>query len=523
MTTARELRIGDTFAATCPGCSPAEPVPHVIRKVSARRGKVAADVICTRKSCFRSAVGYADADGALTVTWLDYPPGAKPVPIKIEPVPVLVHDHDWADKLTPGADLTRAERPALLDRIADLLQKKRYTRKRALEAALAELFPEYAAVNLSARGDVRLAFPEVSGLVKELRLAGRIHFGMHNGHHWFGRGKTVKATADQSFRRAWQVLDDHRLCAGPVHVSLVFHLPVGDPAALDHFFQAVFPAAEFPTPFRTVLLECSYRDRKRMTAAFNLNAAACRVAVAPHRLTVRTSLLEKGFALSVVKLLLMGCVLAREVCHTAKMGHAVLTLKGRPVFPATVLVHNQLPHSSALWKSRFNNLHRSFHGFPAAAQAADGTASSRVLLSNGTRGPVEFPPAVVTAHLERFRLEFLREYVDWLGGVDEYVPPSVLRLYAPHGPEADALVNALTATYEERLKKAQLERQRSEQRVKGFVARANFWQSLIVLLFAIAAATDVKPLTWAMAGLSLLFVGYLFWETMWQKKLKPAG
>jgi hypothetical protein len=523
VTTPRPICVGDTFAATCPGCSPAVPVPHVIRKVSDRRGKVAADVLCTRRSCFRSSIGHADADGLLTVTWLDYPPGAKPVPVKIEAVPVLVHDREWAAKLTPDAELTRKNRPAILDRIADLLQKKRYTRKRALETALAELFPEYAAVNLSARGDVRLAFPDVSGLMKELRLAGRVHFGVTHGHHWFGRGKTVKATADQSFRKAWQVLDAHRLCAGPVHVTLAFHLPVGDPAALDHFFQAVFPVAEFATPFRTVLLECTHRDRKRKEATFNLNAAGCRVSVAPHRLTIRTHLLEKGFALSVVKLLLMGCVIAREVCHTAKMGHAVLSLKGRPVFPATVLAHNQLPHSSGLWKTEFNNLHRSFHGFPAADQAADCTVSSRVLLSNCTRGPAEFPAELVTAHLARFRLEFLREYVDWLGGVDEYVPPSVLRLYAPQGPEADALVQSLTATYEERLKKAQLERQRGEQRVKGFVARANFWQSLIVLLFAIAAATDVKPLTWAMAGLSLLFVVYLFWETVWQKKLKTEG
>jgi hypothetical protein len=30
----------------------------------------------------------------------------------------------------------------------------------------------------------------------------------------------------------------------------------------------------------------------------------------------------------------------------------------------------------------------------------------------------------------------------------------------------------------------------------------------------------VKPLTWALAGLSLVFAGYLFWATVWQKKLK---
>lgn len=518
--TTRTLRVGDTFLATCPGCSPAVPVPHVVRAVADRRGKTAADVLCGRRGCFRPSVGFVADDGGFTVTWLDHKPDAKPELLKVEPVPVLLHDRGWAAKLAPAAVLTRGRRAAMLDQIAAALQKKRFTAKRQLEAALAEMFPEFAAVTLSARGDIRLAFPEVSGLLKELRLTGRIRFGLSRGHHWFGRGKVVRTTADDSFRQAWTTLDAHRLAAGPVRVSLEFFLPVADAGDLDHFVQAVYPLAEVDTPFRPVRLACGHRDRKRGVLTFKVNAAECTLTLAPHRMTVRTGLLEKGFAASVVKLLLMANVIAREVCHTAHVGHAVLSLNGRPVFPATVLVHNQLPHSDVLWKTEFNNLHRAFHGFPARADGGDWSESGRVLLAHATAGPVEFPPEVVAAHLERFRLEFLREYVDWLGGVDEYVPPSVLRRYAPTGAEADALVQGLTDTYAERLKKAELSRQRHEQRVKGFVARANFWQSLIVLLFSIAAVTEVKPLTWALAGLSLLFAGYLFWATVWQKKLK---
>lgn len=519
-TTTREIRVGDTFLATCPGCSPAVPVTHVVRALSNRKGKQTADVLCGRRGCFRPSVGYVADDGTFTVTWLDYKPNDKPDLLKVEPVSVLLHASGWAEKFTPPAVLTRTRRKQMLDQIAALLQKKRFTRKRQLEGELATMFPEFAAVNLSARGDIRLAFPEVSGLLKELRMDGRIHFGMSHGHHWFGRGKTVRTTAEQSFRQAWSALDAHRLTAGPIRVSLEFFLPVADVDELDHFVQAVYPKAEIGTPFRKVLLECGHRDRKRGVITFKLNAADCVISLAPHRMTFRTSLLEKGFAASVVKLLLMGNVIAREVCHTAKLGHAVLALNGRPVFPATVLVHNQLPHSDALWKTEFNNLHRAFHGFPTRADGGDWSESERVLLSHTTAGPVDFPPEQVVAHLERFRLEFLREYVDWLGGVDEYVPPSVLRLYAPTGADADALVQGLTDTYEERLKKAEQHRQRNEQRVKGFVARANFWQSLIVLLFSIAAVTEMKPLTWALATLSLLFAGYLFWATVWQQKLK---
>jgi hypothetical protein len=519
-TTTRELRVGDTFLAACPGCSPAVPVTHVVRSLSARKGKRTADVLCGRRGCFRPSVGYVADDGTLTVTWLEHTSNDKPALLKVEPVPVLLHDRGWAEKFTPPAVLTRVRREQLLDQIAALLQAKRFTRKRQLEGELATLFPEFAAVNLSARGDIRLAFPEVSGLLKELRMDGRIRFGMSHGHHWFGRGKTVRTTAEQSFRQAWTALDAHRLAAGPIRVSLEFFLPVADADALDHFVQAVYPLTEIGTPFRKVLLECGHRARKRGVMTFKLNAAECTLTLAPRRMTVRVGVLEKGFAASVVKLLLMGNVIAREVCHTARLGHAVLTLNGRPVFPATVLVHNQLPHSDALWKTEFNNLHRAFHGFPQRANGGDRSESGRVLLSHGVTGPTDFPPELVAAHLERFRLEFLREYVDWLGGVDEYVPPSVLRLYAPTGAAADALVQGLTDTYAERLKKAELHRQRHEQRVKGFVARANFWQSLIVLLFSIAAVTELKPLTWALAVLSLLFAGYLFWATVWQKKLK---
>jgi hypothetical protein len=237
-------------------------------------------------------------------------------------------------------------------------------------------------------------------------------------------------------------------------------------------------------------------------------------------MTVTAGLLERDLAVSLTKLLLMGNVIAREVVCAANVPHLVLTLKGRPTFPATVLVHNQLPHSEALWRTEYTNLHRSFHGFPEFDPRQDRSVSKRLILSHGTRGPVGFPPELVDEHLAAFRLAFLREYVDYLGSADEYVPPSILRAYAPAGEAADKLVAELTTIYEERLKKAALDRQKTEQRVKGFIARTNFWQSLIVLLFSIAAVTDVKPLTWVIAGLSLLFVAYLFWETVWRKQLK---
>lgn len=515
------LRVGDVFVAGCPSCSPTSPVPHAVRQVARKGSKLAADTLCLAPRCFRSAVGSLDpAEGVFHVTWLDYHDDRKPDRVKTESFAELFYDPAAAAALAPPAEFTRDRRKAVGDAIAAVLQKRQFTRKRQLETHLAEMFPEFAAVNLSDRGEVRLAFPEVSGVLKDLRIAGRIRFALQNGRHVFGTGRKVRTTSARSANLAWQRLRDHRVKPGPVRVTLCFYTPVASPDALDHFFQAVFPAASVSTPFHRVQLTCAYGDRKAMRAGFRTGDAECELTLAPHRMTVTASLQEVGFATSVIKILLIGNLIAREVVCAAHMDHTVLTLKGRPVFPATVLVHNQLPHSDALWRTEYANLHRSFHGFPEMDHKADRSVSKRVILGHAKHRRAAFPPELVEAHLEQFRLAFLREYIGALGTADEYVPPSILRAYAPKGEEADKLVAELTAIYEERLKKIGLERQKGEQRVKLFLSRMNFWQSLIVMLFAVAAVTEVKELMWAIAALSVAFVGYLFWETVWRKRLK---
>ena len=127
--------------------------------------------------------------------------------------------------------------------------------------------------------------------------------------------------------------------------------------------------------------------------------------------------------------------------------------------------------------------------------------------------PVEFPPEAVSEHFQKFQLLFLREYVGALSNEDVYVPPSILRAYAPKGAEIDAIVAELTNLYEERLKKGSLEREKVERQVTGFLNRSNLWLSVLVLLFSISQATEAKWLNWTVAGLATVFVAWLFWRT----------
>ncbi len=515
------LRVGDVFAAACPSCSPEKPVRHAVRQVTRKGPKFAADTLCLASRCYRSSIGSLDpSEGLFHVTWLDYHEDRKPDRVKTESFPELTHDPAVAASLLPPAEFTRERRKAVGDAIAVVLQRRQYTRKRQLETQLGEMFPEFAAVNMSDRGEIRLAFPEVSGVLKDLRLAGRIRFGLDHGRHIFGKGRVVRATSGHSAKLAMQRLREHRVKPGPLRVTLCYYVPVADLVALGHFFQAVFPAADVATPFHRVRLTCAYGERKAMRAGFRTGDTDCELRLTPNRMTITASLQEVGFALSAVKLLMLGNVLAREVVCAAHMDHAVLSIRGRPVFPATVLIHNQLPHSDALWRTEFSNIHRSFHGFPEFDPKEDRSISKRVILSHRKHRRAEFPPELVEAHLEQFRLAFLREYIGALGTADEYVPPSILRAYAPKGEEADRLVAELTAIYEERLKKLGLDRQKGEQRVKLFLARMNFWQSLIVMLFAVAAVTEAKEVMWGIAGLSVIFVAYLFWETVWRQRLR---
>jgi len=235
--------------------------------------------------------------------------------------------------------------------------------------------------------------------------------------------------------------------------------------------------------------------------------------VKPHRLELTARLDERNLALSLMKMILMGSVVARELTCTARQEHKLLLHRGQPHFPSTILIHNQLSHSDALWKTEFHNLHRSFHAFPELDHKAKRSVSQRMIMSH-TPNAVAFSDEEVTAHLERFQILFLREFIGALGSEDVYVPPSVLRAFAPRGSEIELLVGELTGLYEERLKKSALEREKVEKGRERILNQNNFFLSIMFLLFSIAQAVNEPLMNWAVAGLAGTFVSYLAWRAV---------
>jgi len=382
--------------------------------------------------------------------------------------------------------------------------------------------PEASAVNLSFLNHLRVAFPEFSSLIKSLRMSGKVKFAVHYGHHVFGKGTEVETSSEGIANEAHHRLRRHVVRPGPIQVTVAFYLPVTEERDIEHFLQAVFPRAEVRTPFHRITLLCGFADRKKNQATFRLDESEWGVAIRPHRLELTARLDERDIALSLMKAILMGSVIAREATCTARQEHKLLMHKGQPHVPSIVLIHNNLPHSDELWKTEYNNLHRSFHAFAEFDGAAKRSVSQRVIMSH-SQFPVQFTDAEVTAHLEKFQILFLREFIGALGSEDVYVPPSVLRAYAPRGGEIESLVAELTGLYEERLKKAALDREKIERGHEKVLNRNNFWLTVMFLLFSIAQATEQKWLNWGIAGLAAVFVVMLAWRSVRgeQKKRYP--
>lgn len=486
---------------------------HVIRHVTSKNKKYALEALCIDGECYRCSVGSFDPqEKTLHVTWLDHLEGERTQHVKTELITETGHDEELALRLTPPPTLSGNARARAQETLIRMLDGREFRRKRSLETALAEKLPEFAAVNLSHRNDLRLGFPELANLVKELRIEGKVPFGIYHGHHVFGSGRVAEEGPEHSRELAHQRLRDHRVRPGPIRVRFVYYIPVDSEREIGHFFQAVFPRAEIRTPFHRVTLQCWYRDRKDSTATFRIDRTNLTLTAYPNRMEIRGSLQEKDLALSLVKIVVMGNVLAREVTSSARPDAPLLHLRGRTEFPSTVLIHNQLPRSEVLWRTEYTNIHRTLYGFPSLDDSRRVSVSQRMILSH-SHVPQQFAPELVDEHLRKFQLLFLRDYVGSLAKEDEYVPPSILRAYAPKGEEIDSLVAGLTNLYEERLKKSALERERADRQVSNFLNRSNFWLSLIVMLFSIAAATEEKWLNWIVAVVALVFVGYTFGKT----------
>jgi hypothetical protein len=307
---------------------------------------------------------------------------------------------------------------------------------------------------------------------------------------------------------AWQILKTHRIATGPIEASILTYIPIEEEKALEHFFQAIIPEAHVKTPFGSLSLQCHFKEKKLMQAHFRIDDTECDFTVSPHILQVSGKFQEKHLSRSLIKLALVSLSLAKEITCAAHQGSQLLRLFGRPNFPSTIVIHNSLRGSEELWQSQFTNIHRNFYAFPEVKDKEDYSISERLIL-NDKIAVCQFPPELLHNHLAKFRVAFLREVITALEREEVYIPPSLLKAYAPKGEECQELVKELTAVYEEKLKKGQLEREQRERDTKLFINRSNLWLSLIVLLFSLANIAQNQWINFGVMGIAVVFVIFL--------------
>jgi len=105
-------RIGDTFQAVCPWCSPEKPVTFVVRNADKRKGKYHLDMLCvSATNCFRSITGsFDELAKVFHATCLEQTPEGKTSLVKTETVPSVLHSQEWEDRLKPRPEMAKAER-----------------------------------------------------------------------------------------------------------------------------------------------------------------------------------------------------------------------------------------------------------------------------------------------------------------------------------------------------------------------------------------------------------------------------
>lgn len=502
--------VGDTFTCACPFCSPEKTVVHAIYHVGQNGKKYTIDAVCTERNCFRTSSGSLEpGDDTLHVTWLEYKWKEKPTSVKTAKISSLQSDAEWQQRLTPPPEPNEKEEKHICDEMLQLLRNRKFQSKGDLEFALAQKFPQFAEVNLSFDNVPRLALPVLSNLAKTLRVQDIIPFEIRHGHHVYGKGKLVPRLYEKSQEMAWKILQDHLVFPGPIQVSVCTYIPVDDEKNIAHFFQSITPKAALQNDFGSILLECLVKEKKVSQARFWLDQMECNFSVKASRLEVTGKFQEKYLSRTLIKLVLVSLRLAYEISCAAHQDRKILRLDGKPNFPSILIVHNSLNHSEALWKTEFSNIHRNFYAFPGReGESEDCTVSERVILSHVPA--YEFSEELLEQHLEKFRLLFLREIVRSLEIREEFIPPSILKTYAPKSEETEQLVGELTTLYEERFKKNQLEKVEREAELKIFLNRSNMWLSVVVLLFSLATVAKSLVVNGIIIGISIMLVIFIF-------------
>ena len=168
-------RIGDTFVANCPFCSPDKEILHAIRMVSKKGKKYDIDGICT--SCFKTTVGSFNKDDEIVyITWLDYKSSGEVERIKTEEIKEFTFNKKIQERLLPPAELTEKMETQISNEVRSILEKREFDSKGSLEVYLCEKFPEFAAVNLNFNNNLKMSFPYLSRIAKGLRLKGKNSF-----------------------------------------------------------------------------------------------------------------------------------------------------------------------------------------------------------------------------------------------------------------------------------------------------------------------------------------------------------
>ena len=499
-------RIGDTFISTCPFCSPDKGILHAIRMVVKKGKKHDIDGICT--CCFKTTVGSFNKDDEVVyITWLDYKSRNEVERIKTEQIKEFKFNKEIQEKLLPPPKLTNNAEQKISDEVCKILEKKQFDSKGSLEVFLCEKFPEFGEINLNFNNTIKMSFPYLSRIAKSLRLKGKIPFTIKDGHHVYGQGKKIKIARNRSTNLAWKVVKKNKLLKGPIKASILTYIPSDDEKAFQHFFQAVFPKAKITTSFGEVTLY-SQKAKVDRIAHFKVDEIIFSFTISPFKLEVTGNFQEKNLSCSLIKAAIISQSLAYEIACTGHKDQHIIKIDNKYNFPSIFLIRNGLKHSETLWKTKYTNIHRNFYSFPEK-EDNEVSISQRLILSH-TLSKQEFDQATVDKVFNHFRVLFIKDIVRSLLYKNVYVPISIIKAYAPQDEEMQKFIEQITNTYEEKLKKNQIERENKQKELDLFINRSNLWLSIIVLLFSFGTLINSNLLNIALLVFAIIFVGFIF-------------
>ena len=129
---------------------------------------------------------------------------------------------------------------------------------------------------------------------------------------------------------------------------------------------------------------------------------------------------------------------------------------------------------------------------------------------------------VIEQVFNQFRVLFIKDIVRSLLHKNLYIPISTIKAYAPQDNEMQKFIEQITNTYEEKLRKNQIERENKQKELDLFINRSNLWLSIIVLLFSFGTLVQSDILNIVLLVFAIIFCWLCFYPKL-IKKLKSIN